>query len=133
MSYDAVIIGTPVWNRNISAPTRTYIHQNADCLKQVAFFCIGDGGRAEKVLHEMAALCEKQPIGSLNVRTEDVVSEKCNQEVRRFVDQIRAKLITFLDYGSESGRHAHQQSLANEWAMILETNSALLRGKSPRE
>lgn len=37
--FDLIVIGTPVWLHTVSNPIRTYISQNKDKFKTVAFFC----------------------------------------------------------------------------------------------
>jgi hypothetical protein len=38
--YDLVVIGTPVWGWNMSVPIRTYITEQKNNFKKVAFFAL---------------------------------------------------------------------------------------------
>jgi len=46
--FDLVIIGTPIWAFNMSAPIRTYLTEQKDKFKRVAFFCTMGGSGDEK-------------------------------------------------------------------------------------
>src|SRR4030042_2007717 len=59
--YDMVIIGTPNWGSNISCAARTYISQNRDKLKSVAFFCTAGGGSNGHIFSDLKELCGKSP------------------------------------------------------------------------
>src|SRR3990172_13104609 len=36
--YDLVLVGTPIWSWNVSAPIRTYVTQQKNNLKSIAYF-----------------------------------------------------------------------------------------------
>jgi flavodoxin len=87
-SYDLVIIGTPGWAFNMSAPIRTYISQNKEKFEEVAFFCtLGDKG-GKRSFKEMEKLCKKKPIATLGVRTKEVIGEAYFPEAKEFVSKI---------------------------------------------
>jgi flavodoxin len=88
-SYDLVIIGTPVWASTMSSPVRTYIHQNKNRFKNVAFFCTMGGSDFETTFSQMEELCEKKPIGSLYVEVMDVLKENYNDRIKKFIDDIQ--------------------------------------------
>ena len=89
-SYDMVIVGTPNWDANMSSPVRTYLTENKDKFRNVAFFLTqGPRGGAEKAFAEMEAVAGRKPKATLTVstilRTGDVTDQ-----VKKFADQIRA-------------------------------------------
>jgi hypothetical protein len=65
--YGLVVIGTPVWNSNISTPIRTYITRYKDKFQDVALFCTGSA-EDNKVLWDMEALIGKKTLASLKLR-----------------------------------------------------------------
>jgi flavodoxin len=75
-SYDLVVIGTPVWASNISSPVRAYLRRQKAKLRQVALFCTEGGSGGQKVLADMAELCGKQPMASLELTDREIVVAK---------------------------------------------------------
>jgi menaquinone-dependent protoporphyrinogen IX oxidase len=73
--FDLVVIGTPIWSWNMSAPIRTYLHEYKAQLKQAAFFCtMGDNGD-ERAFKEMAEIIGKKPIAVLSLKTKEVITD----------------------------------------------------------
>jgi flavodoxin len=62
--YALVIIGTPVWAGHVSSPVRAWITRHRDELRRVALFCTQGGSGGEKVLQQMAGLCERAPVAT---------------------------------------------------------------------
>jgi len=87
--YDLIIIGTPVWANSLSAPVRTYLHQNKDHLNKVAFFCSYGGSGFENTFSQMEELCKKKPVGVLAVEAMDVLKENYADKVKKFVGDIQ--------------------------------------------
>lgn len=83
--YDLVIIGTPVWFFNIATPIRTYIVQNKDRLKDVAFFVTYGGSGGKGVLEKMAQLSGKRPVALLSLREKEVLTGEFLPKIENFV------------------------------------------------
>ncbi len=78
--YDLVVLCTPVWAWHVSSPVRSYIQQNAQRFKRVAFFCTDDGWRGDKhVFAEMARLCDREPVATF-VMSEPFLAEPMQYE-----------------------------------------------------
>lgn len=89
--YDLVVIGTPVWNNNISTPIRTYITQYRDHLHDVAIFCTGST-EDNKALGEMEALLRKKPLAKLKLRRkQQIETGEYAKKVEQFIEQFQAK------------------------------------------
>jgi len=88
-TYDIVIIGTPVWAFNVTPAIRTYLFQNSEEFKKVAFFCTMGGSGSKKTFKEMAKLCEKRPIAILELKTKDLSSADIGQKIKEFVNNIK--------------------------------------------
>lgn len=87
-AYDLVIIGTPIWVGRLSSPVRTYLSQNFEHFKKIAFFC--SKGTKDKGIYfdEMEKLAGIKPIASLQVREDDVRNEEYIPKVEAFVGKI---------------------------------------------
>ncbi len=92
--FDLIVIGTPVWLHTVSNPIRTYISQNKDKFKTVAFFCTQDVAGSESTFQEMSRLCEKLPISSLQLTANEVASGEFITSVGQFIDELLARITT---------------------------------------
>jgi len=77
--FDLVIIGTPIWAWNMSAPIRTYLEENKIRFKQVAFFCTMGGSGDERTFGEMGEITGKKPMATLSLKTKEVVTGDLNK------------------------------------------------------
>jgi len=59
--YDLVVIGTPIWNWKVPAPTRAFFDVLNGRVRRAAVFCTGDNGESP-VLVQMAELLGRKPI-----------------------------------------------------------------------
>jgi len=89
--YDVVIIGTPVWAGNVSTPVRTYIAENKDKIKKVAFFCTEGSRGAEKTFATMSGLSDKKAIATLAVNAKDISSGDYKEKVKKFASEIKGQ------------------------------------------
>jgi len=87
--YDMVLIGTPVWAGTISTPVRTYISQNNEYFRKVAFFCTCSGAGADKTFDAMKDLCKKDPVASIAIRTKETKSEEYLQRIEEFLSTVK--------------------------------------------
>jgi len=86
--YDMIIIGTPIWVHTMSTPVRTFIAQNKENMKKVAFFCTMGGSGWEKTFKRMEYLCGKKPAGILYLKTKEVMKEEHLEKVKKFAEEI---------------------------------------------
>jgi len=90
--YEVVFIGTPALNNTISSAIRTYIHNNKEKLKKVAFFCAG--GFEDIVFKEMEYLCGKTPITTLSLRKEDMKNRRYIARAEEFATDVPASMLS---------------------------------------
>ena len=90
-AYDLVVVGTPVWNMNVSSPVRAFLVRNRKDLPRVAFFCTCGGRGGERAFREMSAACGKSPTDVLVLREADF-SRDWAGDVERFAREVRAVL-----------------------------------------
>jgi len=91
--YDLVVLGTPTWANSLSTPIRSYIHQNSNNFKKVAFFVtsgLGSMKSAMGICEEMANLCGKEPVAFLSIGMKDIQKEHFNK-VEAFVSTIKGQ------------------------------------------
>lgn len=86
--YDLVVVGTPVWNASVSAPVRTYLEENADRFKRVAFFLTHGGSSATRVLRQMEEACGHPAAVTLVLRADEVRRGACDARVRTFASAL---------------------------------------------
>lgn len=87
--YDIVIIGTPNWGGNFAPAIRTYIIQNQNKIKNVAFFTTCGGTGFEKIFNELMMSCGKQPIATLGLTQKEVKQDKFINKVKDFAIKIK--------------------------------------------
>lgn len=90
-AYDLVVIGTPVWASNMSSPIRTFLAQQKDSFKQVAFFCTHSSTGCGSTFNDMSALVGKEPIARLNLQARTVAKEEYAGAIEEFVYEIIEK------------------------------------------
>jgi len=87
--YDLVIIGTPIWGWNMSTPIRTYITENKDKFKKVAFFCTMGGSGDQKAFLEMEIIIGKKPLGTLALKTAEVVKNEYAEKLEKYLEKLQ--------------------------------------------
>jgi len=83
--YNLVIIGSPNWNGRMAPAIRTYIVKNREKFKKLALFCVYGGSGSQKVLKQMAELCQKEPLALLEVRAKEIKTGIYQEKVKKFV------------------------------------------------
>jgi len=86
-AYDLVVVGTPVWNGSVSTPMRTYLTQNKDRFKQVAFFMTCGGPGTDKVFGQMTECSGRQPLARLALTQQELAGDYAGR-VNAFVAEI---------------------------------------------
>ncbi|HZW13385.1 MAG TPA: flavodoxin [Noviherbaspirillum sp.] len=82
--YETLILGTPVWASSVSAPTRSYIAQNAGHFNKIAVFCTMMRSGGDKALDEIEALAGKTPVARLVLTDAEIVKNSIREKVRAF-------------------------------------------------
>jgi flavodoxin len=88
--YDMVIIGTPVWAGTMSTPVRTFIVENKDKLKNVAFFVTMGSSGDGPTLKSMEELAMKNPRATLSVTVSDLKKGTHRGGLMKFVGELKA-------------------------------------------
>ena len=85
--YDLVIVGTPIWAWNISAPIRSYLAANIGKFPQIAFYITLDG-RPGETLRNMETVAGKAPLASELFYSSEIKKNSYQEKVDRFSKQI---------------------------------------------
>ncbi len=87
--FDLLIIGTPVWNRNVSVPIRTYITQNHAKFNKLAFFCTATGPNFEGAIKGITELSNMSPIATLGIRAKEIKDRSYQSKIQEFVKAVQ--------------------------------------------
>lgn len=88
--YDLVIAGTPIWASHVSTPVRTYLTENKEKLKKVAFFCTEGSSGGEKAFADMTEITGKKPEATLVVTMADLKSGSFTEKAKAFAGSLKA-------------------------------------------
>jgi len=87
-SYDIVIIGTPIWVGTMSSPIRTYLSQNSEYFKNVAFFCTHGGSGGSRAFGDVENIVAKKPLAVLELKQEEVREKDYSQKIEKFAEEV---------------------------------------------
>ncbi|MDD2889148.1 MAG: flavodoxin [bacterium] len=90
-SYDLIIIGTPIWASKMTPAVRTYLSQNKEKIKNIAFFCTMGGSNAGNAFKEMESFVGKEPFQTLEIPAKEVAQGTYVQKVKDFTVEILKK------------------------------------------
>ena len=89
LSYDLVVIGTPVWAWSLSSPVRAYLMTTAGQLPDVAFFCTLGGKGSESTFAQMTAVAGKQRRAVCAITEREVLSRRHFDRLSAFEKTLR--------------------------------------------
>ncbi len=88
--YDVVLIGTPLWNKQMTPAVRTYLTQNKEAFKNVAFFCTHTY-TDDDPFEEMSTLCGKTPLATLILhRKKEIDAKNYADKLQDFVNRVNS-------------------------------------------
>jgi flavodoxin len=88
-AYDLVVIGSPIWNANMSTPVLTYLKQFSGKLPKVAFF-ITCGGRVKRPFDEMGEACAAKPVATMMVLVKEIKKGTHVTKIEQFARQLNS-------------------------------------------
>jgi hypothetical protein len=74
----------------VSSPVRTYLVENKDKLKKVAFFCTEGNTGGDVAFKSMEEACGKKPVGTLVIMAKDISGGNYADMVKKFAGEIKA-------------------------------------------
>jgi flavodoxin len=87
--YDLVVIGTPIWNMNLSSPVRSYLFRHRGRFKAVAFYATQGSIGSGNAFKEMEKICGKKPVSTMEIDKRDKLDGECISKVKEYVDEIK--------------------------------------------
>ena len=87
-AYDLVVVGTPIWGGNMTPPIRTFLTQNNDRIRNVAFYCTEGGSGGPNAFKDMEEACGKKPKAMLEVTEKNVATGQYMQKVKKFAEDL---------------------------------------------
>lgn len=87
---DLVIIGTPVWAGTIATPVRTYLLENRNRFRNVAFFVTHGGSGDSKTFNQMEKIAGVIPLALLELTLNEVRLGNYSDEIVRFENELRS-------------------------------------------
>ena len=90
--YKVTIIGTPIWNRNITPAIRTYINENHEKINKVAFFFTYGGRGIERTDRKMREQSKQKPIATLNIKEREIKNKDYKGKIIQFIHSIDERI-----------------------------------------
>jgi flavodoxin len=90
-NYDVVLIGGPLWGfKGIAPASRTYLLQNKDKIKQVAFFMTRAGKvSSDPALKDLEEVYGKPALRTLDIMQKELESPQTAEQIASFVEAIK--------------------------------------------
>jgi flavodoxin len=87
-NYDLVIIGTPIWASRPAVAVTTYLTENKDKFKDVAFFVTYGGSGFKKTIQTMEKIIGTKPVQTMGIRAKEIENKTCDCKIDPFVRDI---------------------------------------------
>lgn len=85
--YDLIIVGTPVWV-NMTPAIRTYLLENKNKIKKIAFFLTSGGDNKGKTFYEMEKI-SKKPVAVFSLREKKIKESHYANELNEFCSRLK--------------------------------------------
>jgi flavodoxin len=86
--YDLVILGSPVWNRSLSAPMRTFMAQTPPKGRHFAHFLTYGGSGSSRAFEQLERLSRTPPEAKLAVTSEEIHDRRYLPKLHEFVRRL---------------------------------------------
>jgi flavodoxin len=90
--YDLIIMGTPVWAGDMVPAVRSYLAQNKEKIKNLAFFETSGSTASEKIAVSFEEAFGKKCLALAGLTAQELKDEKvCQEKIAAFVDTVNAR------------------------------------------
>lgn len=86
--YDLIILATPVWAFTISSAIRTYVENNKDSFKNIAFVATQWWEWVQGKFKDLRILTWKEPIFEIDFLTRDVRNGKFKEKLDKIIENL---------------------------------------------
>jgi len=87
--YDLVVVCTPTWAYNMACAVRSYLTQEKDKIKKIAFLATHGSDGGERAVRKMAVLSGLEPIATLIMTSRELVQEISLEKISAFTNELR--------------------------------------------
>ncbi|MFX1487094.1 MAG: flavodoxin family protein [Promethearchaeota archaeon] len=85
-SYSVIVVGTPIWNNNMTPAVRTYLTNHNLNGKKLAFFCTAGGSDFKNAFEGMKELVpESAVLGTLGISKKELESGTYREKIQTFI------------------------------------------------
>lgn len=88
--YDLILLGTPVWASKMTPAIRTVLNEQKENLSKIAFFCTAGGEDNAEMFQEMADICGKKPIATLEISRKEIKKQLYTSKINTFLQEIHS-------------------------------------------
>jgi len=89
-SYELVVMASPVWAGNVSAPMRAFIKKYRDSLPKTAVFLTHDNPDVTQAFADIDELLNKEPLARGDVIRQAIQAGEHREAVQEFIEKLRA-------------------------------------------
>lgn len=86
-TFDVIFFGTPLWV-SVTPAMRTFMVKHAGSVKNCVFFCTMGGSGGRQAFEDMENILHKKPLGTLEIRSDEVKDGTYRDSVREFIRSI---------------------------------------------
>jgi flavodoxin len=87
--YDLVVVGTPIWGRDVSIPMRDLLRRYKGHLKAVAFLATYGSSDPGPTFKAMEEACGRPPVATLAVSVRRLRRNAYSSDLERFIGEVR--------------------------------------------
>ncbi len=88
--YGLVVLASPVWAGNVSAPMRAFINSHRDSLPDTAVFLAHDSPDVTQAFADVDELLGKAPVARGEASRETIQEDGHHEAVQGFIEEIRS-------------------------------------------
>lgn len=92
LSYELVIVGTPIWAGSVASPVRAYLIANKSGFRNVAFFCSLGGRGSETAFAQMRALIGSGPVAQCKITAREAKRAQASRLIMNFASKLQHAL-----------------------------------------
>ena len=87
-SYELVVMASPVWSGNVSAPMRSFMKKYRDSLPETAVFLTHDSPDVTQAFADIDELLGKEPLARGDVNRQVIQADEKHEAVQEFLEKL---------------------------------------------
>lgn len=89
-SYELVVMASPVWSGNVSAPMKAFIKKYRDGLPETAVFLTHDSPDVAQAFAGIDELLDKEPLARGDVNRQAIQADEHREAIQEFLEKLSA-------------------------------------------